>query len=60
MRFITKIEAVKYYWREWYTRTTYDDGTTLHSEPWLSQMAADYLAKALRLRAKQKGLWKGD
>lgn len=41
-------EAVRYSWRDWYTRVTYPDGRTLHSEPWKSHWAANHLA----------GLWK--
>jgi hypothetical protein len=43
-------EAVKYFWREWYTRVTYADGRTFHSEPWLTQWAANRLAERWRER----------
>ncbi len=52
---IEKVEAVKYWWREWYTRITFTDGSTHHSEPWNSQWAAEHVAKMWREALAQKG-----
>lgn len=41
------IEAVKYFWREWYARITLPDGRTWHSEPWNTQEAALIHVRAL-------------
>lgn len=42
--------AVKYAWREWYTRVTYESGRVQHYGPWNSQWAAQRLAERLQER----------
>jgi hypothetical protein len=46
----TDVAAVKYAWREWYTRVTYESGRVQHYGPWNSQWAANRLAERLQER----------
>lgn len=44
------IEAVKYYWREWYVKAVDLQGRIHHWGPWNSRTAADYLVAILARR----------
>lgn len=45
---VVGIEAVKYYWREWYTKVTEHGGRIWHYPPLNSEWAARQLAQILR------------
>lgn len=38
---VVRIEAVRYFWPEWYVRLTEVGGRVWHSNPWKSRTAAD-------------------